>query len=120
MRSRLSARPLIARWSDASGSHQFKMDGFNPAAPYSSNCSNFTPSGPQSLDFHSAGSFDGATDNASLSNGDYEGPSSTSNPDTVQFALNTPEGTLMVYPFSPLPLQGAPGRVQPFGPPVAT
>lgn len=81
------------------------------AAGQSDSCSNFNGSGmPQSLTFSGSG-----TPSGTLSGGDMEGPGSTTNPNTVGFTITTASGGTLVVPQGHLgPLQGAPGRVQPY------
>ena len=72
-------------------------------------CSNFDASGkPQSLHFSGSGG------GQFVDNGDLEGPGSPTNPNTVGFTLLTPRGPLVVPQGHPGPLQGSPGRVQPY------
>lgn len=77
----------------------------------SDTCSNYNTAGyPQSLTFSGNG-----TTGGSVTGGDLEGPGSPNgDPTTIGFKIITPGGTLTVNQGSPGPLQGGPGRVQPF------
>lgn len=90
---------VTAGFKEASGNSQ------------SDSCTNYDASGyPQSLSFAGSG-----TSGGSLSGGDFEGPGAPTSSRTVAFTINTPSGgTLVVGQASPGPLQGSPGRLQPF------
>lgn len=112
---------FVATWTDGFGAHRLRMD---PAAQYASLCGAFDSSGaPQFLAFNTFGlptfavsdaSLDGSADNSYVE-GSYDGPLSSFDPFTVVFVLGVPYGVLSLqFPQTPGPLQGAPGRVQPF------
>jgi hypothetical protein len=76
----------------------------------SDSCTNYDASGrPQSLSFSGAGKSGGSS-----VGGNFQGPGSPTNPFTIGFTITTAGGTLNVPQHAPGPLQGAPGRVQPF------
>lgn len=80
------------------------------SAGQSDSCSNYNGAGqPQSLQFGGSGT------SGTVTGGDFEGPGSPSDPNTVSFTITTPVGTLTVPQAAPGPFQGAPGRVQPYG-----
>jgi hypothetical protein len=95
------ASTLVAIWPGGS---------FTEAAnSQADSCTNYDSTGkPQSLSFTGSGKSGGTV------TGDFEGPGSPSNPFTIGFTISTAAGTLTVPQHAPGPLQGAPGRVQPF------
>jgi hypothetical protein len=103
---------FTARWTDSAGTHTWRMDQGSDTTNggYSSACEYFSNGAPQSLQFSGQGSLinTGAGPNPEYPiTGDYEGPSSPNNPDTVSFTLSTGTETLVVS-------KQRPSRDQPF------
>jgi hypothetical protein len=93
------ASTFVATWSDGGTNYSFHEGSSNQT----DSCHNYDSSGkPQSLNFGGPGASGGTV------TGDFEGPGSPTNPNTISFTVNTSSGAvLQVVPSSP-------GRVQPF------
>ena len=108
------ASSFAAHWTDAAGTHAITLvPGAN-----NNQCSTLGTSQIQYLFFNSQATMTAPSD--SFVDGVFQGPQSA---DTVSFDAIFPEnGTayqLFVGDQMPGPLQGAPGRIQPFGTPIA-
>lgn len=111
---------FVATFTDPAG-NQDQVSFNSTDNQYQASCSDFDPN-PQILTFSNMlASFNSSPFSASVSDGEYDGPNADDGtPDTVQFTLNTPLGDIFITKQTPGPLQGAPGRVQPFGPGLPT